>query len=108
MTVLKEFWRGVCEFGHAPDDGRTPEGINSADATAMYKALELERDQKVNEALAIYDSICTRHPLAAARISELREGKNAARGWAIYKGKVNGAVIALQCFALAKKIIGAL
>lgn len=65
-------------------------------------ALHLERTHNVAGAEELYADLSARHPLAAARFAALRPHQ-AMDGWRRYTGRVNEAVAALQCYAIARE-----
>lgn len=66
----------------------------------FYRAQTMEYEEKrATDAYDLYLEISRDHPLAAHRCAILRENDR-LKGWKLYTGKVNRAILSLQCLAI--------
>lgn len=92
-------------LSHSPDS--TPQStpravyhVSADDARCFYATLALESAHRPEDAQAAYLALSDRHPLAAARFACLQP-EGALEAWRRFRGKVNEAVAAMQCYAIA-------
>lgn len=94
LTYIDHFWTGICEW--------CPEEPKPGSPAAVYTAAQLhEAEGDKRAALDLYMTIADKHPLAAARAAKLGGRERRLAGWRRYQGPLNGAVLALQCLAVA-------